>query len=150
MGYRDALDRGAMALFSEKYGDVVRVVEIPASPWNCAAAPTCAPRGRSACSAVVSESGVAAGVRRIEAVTGRRRSSARRRDESTVREAARLLRTREDNLIPRIQGLQEELRDAQRALDRARSLGSADVVGTAHRRGAGRGRASAWWPRRWG
>ncbi|HLL46176.1 MAG TPA: DHHA1 domain-containing protein, partial [Longimicrobiaceae bacterium] len=129
MGYRDALDRGAMALFSEKYGDVVRVVEIPGFSMELCGGTHVRTTGQIGMFRVVSESGVAAGVRRIEAVTGPQAFERARRDEATVREAARLLRTREDNLLARIQGLQEELRDAQRALDRARSLGSADVVG---------------------
>ncbi|HEU0079447.1 MAG TPA: alanine--tRNA ligase, partial [Longimicrobiaceae bacterium] len=129
MGYRDALDRGAMALFSEKYGDVVRVVEIPGFSMELCGGTHVRTTGQIGLFRIVSESGVAAGVRRIEAVTGPQAFERARRDEATVREAARLLRTREDNLLPRIQGLQEELRDAQRALDRARSLGSADVVG---------------------
>ncbi|MEW5931493.1 MAG: alanine--tRNA ligase [Gemmatimonadota bacterium] len=129
MGYRDALDRGAMALFSEKYGDVVRVVEIPGFSMELCGGTHVRTTGQIGLFRIVSESGVAAGVRRIEAVTGPQAFERARRDEATVREAARLLRTREDNLLARIAGLQEELRDAQRALDRARSLGSADVVG---------------------
>ncbi len=129
MGYRDALDRGAMALFSEKYGDVVRVVEVPGFSMELCGGTHVRTTGQIGLFRIVSESGVAAGVRRIEAVTGPQAFERARRDEATVREAARLLRTREDNLLVRIQGLQEELRDAQRALDRARSLGSADVVG---------------------
>ncbi len=129
MGYRDALDRGAMALFSEKYGDVVRVVEIPGFSMELCGGTHVRTTGQIGLFRVVSESGVAAGVRRIEAVTGPRAFERVRRDEATLREAARLLRTREDNLIPRLKGLQDELREAQRALERARSLGSADVVG---------------------
>ncbi|HEX7241958.1 MAG TPA: alanine--tRNA ligase, partial [Longimicrobiaceae bacterium] len=129
MGYREALDRGAMALFSEKYGDVVRVVEIPGFSMELCGGTHVRTTGQIGLFRIVSESGVAAGVRRIEAVTGPQAFERARRDEATVREAARLLRTREDNLLARIAGLQEELRDAQRALDRARSLGSADVVG---------------------
>jgi alanyl-tRNA synthetase len=129
MGYQDALGRGAMALFSEKYGDEVRVVEIPGFSMELCGGTHVRTTGQIGLFRVVSESGVAAGVRRVEAVTGPQAFERVRRDEATLREAARLLRTREENLLPRIAGLQDELRDAQRALERARQLGSADVVG---------------------
>ncbi|HEX2090978.1 MAG TPA: alanine--tRNA ligase-related protein, partial [Longimicrobiaceae bacterium] len=129
MPYREALERGAMALFSEKYGDRVRVIDIPGVSMELCGGTHVRTTGQIGLFRIVSESGVAAGVRRIEAVTGPQAFERVRRDEATLREAARLLRTREDNLLPRIQGLQEELREAQRQLERARSLGSADVVG---------------------
>ncbi|HEX2189734.1 MAG TPA: alanine--tRNA ligase, partial [Longimicrobiaceae bacterium] len=129
MPYREALEKGAMALFSEKYGDVVRVVHISDVSMELCGGTHVRSTGQIGLFRVVSESGVAAGVRRIEAVTGPQAFERVRRDEATLREAARLLRTREENLVPRIAGLQDELREAQRALERARSLGSADVVG---------------------
>jgi alanyl-tRNA synthetase len=129
MGYREALGRGAMALFSEKYGDVVRVIEVPGVSLELCGGTHVRTTGQIGLFRIVSESGVAAGVRRIEAVTGPEAFARVRRDEQTLREAARLLRTREENVLPRIVALQEELRDSQRALERARTLGSADVVG---------------------
>ncbi|MBA4159544.1 MAG: alanine--tRNA ligase, partial [Gemmatimonadetes bacterium] len=129
MGYREALDRGATALFSEKYGDVVRVIEIPGVSMELCGGTHVRSTGQIALFRIVSESGVAAGVRRIEAATGAGAYERSVREQQTLREAAALLRTREDNLLLRLQGLLDEQRELQRQLERARSAGSADVVG---------------------
>jgi alanyl-tRNA synthetase len=128
MGYREALDRGAMALFSEKYGDVVRVIEIPGVSMELCGGTHVRTTGQIGHFRIVSESGVAAGVRRIEAVTGRGAYDRELADRETVRGAAGILRTREDNLLGRLQAVLEEQRELQRQLERARSTGGADLV----------------------
>jgi alanyl-tRNA synthetase len=129
LGYREALERGAMALFSEKYGDEVRVIEIPGVSMELCGGTHVRTTGQIGPFRIVSESGVAAGVRRIEAVTGRGAYERELRERRLIRDAAALLRTREENLLPRLQALLEENRDLQRQLERARAAGGADVVG---------------------
>lgn len=129
MAYREALDRGAMALFSEKYGDVVRVIDIPGVSMELCGGTHVRTTGQIGLFRIVSESGVAAGVRRIEAVTGRGAFERVREDERTLREAAAILRTRPDNLLGRLQALLDEQRELQRQLERARAEGGEDVVG---------------------
>ncbi len=130
MAYPDAIARGAMALFSEKYGDVVRVVEIPGVSMELCGGTHVRTTGQIGLFRILSESGVAAGVRRIEAVTGREAFERVRRDERTLREAASLLKTREENLLPRIQQVLEQGRDLQKQLEKARTSGGGDVVST--------------------
>ncbi|HEX2080987.1 MAG TPA: alanine--tRNA ligase [Longimicrobium sp.] len=130
MGYQDAIGRGAMALFSDKYGDVVRVIEIPGVSMELCGGTHVRTTGQIGLFRIVSESGVAAGVRRIEAVTGREAFERARRDERTLREAAALLRTKEENLLPRIQQVVEQTRELQKQLEKARTSGGADVVST--------------------
>ncbi len=142
MGYQEAIGRGAMALFSDKYGDVVRVVEIPGVSMELCGGTHVRTTGQIGLFRVVSESGVAAGVRRIEAVTGREAFERVRRDERTLREAAALLKTREENLLARVQQVLEQQRELQRQLERARSVGERGRGGAAPGNGADDGRGA--------
>jgi alanyl-tRNA synthetase len=120
--------RGAMALFGEKYGERVRVVEVPGFSLELCGGTHVRTTGQIGLFRIVSESGVAGGIRRIEAVTGPGAYALALRDERTLRQAAGVLKTREENLLPRLQQLVEQNRELQRQLDRARTSGAGDVV----------------------
>jgi alanyl-tRNA synthetase len=128
MGYQEAIGRGAMALFSDKYGDVVRVIEIPGVSMELCGGTHVRTTGQIGLFRIVGENGVQAGVRRIEAVTGREAFERARRDEATIREAASILKTKEGNLQTRLQQVVEQTRDLQKQLEKARAGGSGDVV----------------------
>ncbi|HKP77062.1 MAG TPA: alanine--tRNA ligase, partial [Longimicrobiaceae bacterium] len=128
MAYDEARGLGAMALFGEKYGDRVRVVEVPGFSMELCGGTHVRSTGQIGLFRIVSESGIAAGVRRIEAVTGPGAFARVRRDEQALRDAAALLRTREDNLLPRLQQVLEQNRDLQKQLEKARTQGGGDVI----------------------
>jgi alanyl-tRNA synthetase len=127
--YPEAVSRGAMALFGEKYGDIVRMVQVEGVSIELCGGTHVRHTGEIGQFRVVSESGVASGVRRIEAVTGAcayRRSVER---DALLEEAAALLRTPVDGLVRRIEQVTADARELRRQLDRARAGAAADVVG---------------------
>ncbi|HEX5520124.1 MAG TPA: alanine--tRNA ligase [Longimicrobiaceae bacterium] len=129
MSYPEAISAGAMALFSEKYGDVVRVIDIPGVSMELCGGTHVRTTGQIGGFRIVAESGVAAGVRRIEAVTGPEAYRRMQQDRERIHEAATLLRTKDENLLPRLHAVLDEQRELARQLERARASGGADVVG---------------------
>ncbi len=119
MSYDDAVQGGAVALFGEKYGDQVRVLDIGFSRELCGG--THVQRtGDIGLFKIVSEGGVAAGVRRLEAITGEHALRWVQNTANQLHEAASLLRTQPAELAPRIQQLQAEVKALEKELAQAR------------------------------
>jgi alanyl-tRNA synthetase len=126
--YPEALALGAMALFGEKYGDIVRVVTVPGVSTELCGGTHVRHTGDIGLFRIVSESGIAAGIRRIEGVSGSaayRRAVAR---EALLEEAAAAVKATPDTLVRRLEQMLEENRELRRQLERAREAGSGDVV----------------------
>jgi alanyl-tRNA synthetase len=117
--YAEAVAGGAMALFGEKYGDVVRVVEIPGLSTELCGGTHVRNTAEIGLLRIVSETGVAAGVRRITAVTGPRAYELLRERERTLERAAELLKTSLDQVPRRVQALAEERRQLERRVEEA-------------------------------
>ena len=119
MPYPEARAAGAMALFGEKYGDVVRVVTIPEFSMELCGGTHVRNTSEIGIFKIVAETGVAAGVRRIEAVTGPGAYELLRGEEQTLQRIAELLKTPKDGVEKRVAGLLEERRALERRLDEA-------------------------------
>jgi alanyl-tRNA synthetase len=115
--YRDAVASGAMALFGEKYGDVVRVVSIPGLSVELCGGTHARSTGQIALFKIVSETGVSAGVRRIEAVTGPRAYELIRGEERKLQTLGELLRAPADGVVKRVETLLEERRKLEKRLE---------------------------------
>ncbi|HQR83909.1 MAG TPA: alanine--tRNA ligase [Polynucleobacter sp.] len=120
MSLDDAQKTGAMMLFGEKYGDEVRVLEIGTSKELCGGTHV-SRTGDIGSLKIVSEGGVAAGIRRIEAVTGKNALNFLQGLEDKINEAATILKTHPGDLVNRVAQLQESLRQAERELDKVNS-----------------------------
>jgi len=123
--YAEAVAAGAMALFGEKYADRVRVVQIPGVSMELCGGAHVASTGDIGMFRIVSESGVAAGVRRIEALTGRGAFRYFSSQEDVLEEAAGLLRTKPDNLVHKAQQLLAQKAEIEDLLTELRSGGGA-------------------------
>ena len=119
MPYQEARGLGAMALFGEKYGDVVRVVSIPDFSMELCGGTHVRNTSQIGLFKIVQETGVAAGIRRIEAVTGPGAYEWLRNEERTLHRIADLLKTPLDGVERRVSGLLEERRTLERRLDEA-------------------------------
>ncbi len=118
-----AKERGAMALFGEKYGDSVRVLSMGTDSFSvelCGG--THVNRtGDVGLMKIVSESGVAAGVRRIEAITGEAALAWVDQQESLLSDVCALLKTKPEKVVERVDTLKSELKELEKALAGAKS-----------------------------
>ncbi len=135
MDVDQAVASGAMALFDEKYGDQVRVVTIKdVSKELCGGTHTRA-SGDIGAFKVLSEVGIAAGVRRIEAVAGRRAYETFKREERSLRELAQLLKTTDLDVVPRVEKLVAQNRSLEKELgqfkQKLQSSQAGDLIGEA-------------------
>jgi alanyl-tRNA synthetase len=128
MPYRDAIERGAMALFGEKYGDTVRVVEVPGFSLELCGGCHVKTTGEIGLFKIVSETGSAAGVRRIEAVTGSAAYARVKEQERLLNRLSRVLKVPPDNLAQRVEGLVAEQRELREKFQTASLNAAQDQV----------------------
>jgi alanyl-tRNA synthetase len=124
MKYDDAIRGGAMAFFSEKYGDVVRVVSIGANDDKPFSAELCGGThvertGDIGCAVIVSESAVSAGVRRIEAMTGRGALEYLQTQSRQLSAIAKSVNATNENVADAVAKQAELLRETHKKLEEA-------------------------------
>jgi len=113
-GIDEAKAMGAMALFGEKYGDVVRVVSIGDYSIELCGGIHVKRSSEIGFFKIVSEGGIGAGTRRIEAVTGKVAYEAVKEEEALLNDAATLLKANAKDIVTKVQALQADYKELQR------------------------------------
>ena len=135
MGMQEALDFGAMALFGEKYGERVRVLRMGEFSTELCGGTHVHRTGDIGLFKIVSEGGVAAGVRRIEAVTGRGALAEIAAQEAVLEQAADLVGGRASDLLDKLRGLLDRQKKLEREIEsfkaKAAAGASADLASQA-------------------
>jgi alanyl-tRNA synthetase len=120
MGIQDALGRGALAFFGDKYGEQVRVVEMGTFSKELCGGTHCSRTGDVGLFRIASEGGIAAGVRRIEALTGEGALTHAQQQEAEWRELADVLKASPNEIVEKAKKLVTTLRDTERELEHAK------------------------------
>ena len=129
MPIEEARKTGAQALFGEKYGDIVRVVNMSDYSIEFCGGTHVANTGEIGAFKIISESGVAAGVRRIEALTSKGLMKYYAALEEKMHEAAKLLKATPDNLTEKITHLQAENKELHSEVESLKSKLAKDAMG---------------------
>lgn len=131
MPIEEAKKMGAMMLFGEKYGDIVRVVKAGDFSTEFCGGTHVSNSGQLGLFKIVSEASVASGVRRITALTGKNVISYLDNQENVVKSLSKILKTGENDVVSRTQALANEVKDKEKEILRLNAeltkLKSADV-----------------------
>ncbi len=128
MPIAEAKKLGAMALFGEKYGDIVRVVKAGDFSTELCGGTHVTATGNIGLFRIMSEGGVAAGVRRIEAITGMNSYEYLLSRDSLINDIAVAVKSNEDNIIRKIASLQQEIKDTKKRLEQAQMSGAGNSI----------------------
>jgi alanyl-tRNA synthetase len=129
MAYDDAIEFGAMALFGEKYGDEVRVLKMGEFSTELCGGTHVSRTGDIGLFKIVSEAGVASGVRRIEAVTGAGALAYVAEEERRLAELSQLLSTSGDEVAEKLKQLLDRQKKLERELESLRAKAAGSMTG---------------------
>ena len=125
----EARKTGAMALFGEKYGETVRVVKMGDYSVEFCGGTHVANTGVISAFKILSENGIAAGVRRIEAITGNSVLAYYKSLEQTLEAAARVLKTTPAALVDRCEHMMAEIKSLNSELESLKAKAAKDALG---------------------
>ncbi len=129
MPYDDAIAKGALAFFGDKYGDVVRVVEIPGVSVELCGGTHVARTGEIGTFVVTREESVAAGTRRIEAITGEGAIDALQRQRAVLRRVMSDVQSGEEDLHEHVEAIVQRAKAAERENEELRLRLAAQTAG---------------------
>ena len=121
MPLSEAMSSGATALFGEKYGAEVRVIRIADYSRELCGGTHTASTGEIGLFKIVSEAGIAAGVRRIEALTGREAYNYIKGQDDLLRDLTQLLKTERESILTKVERMLLEQRDREKELNALKS-----------------------------
>ena len=129
MSLEDAKKSGAIALFGEKYGDKVRVVSVGDYSVELCGGTHVSQSGSIQGFKIVSEQGIAAGVRRIEALTSQNLFDYFQKEEELLKELSAKLKADPEHLLQRIESLEQELKSSKSDLDKLKEKIAKEEMG---------------------
>lgn len=128
MDIKEAIAAGAIALFGEKYGETVRVVKISKFSSELCGGTHCKTTGDIGLFVIVSEGGVASGIRRIEALTGTASMNHFREKENELRKITNMLKT--DKPSEKVEKLLADMKELEREMERLKGKAAAESSAT--------------------
>ncbi len=124
----EAKKLGAMALFGEKYGDLVRVVNMGNVSIELCGGTHLNNTSQVGIFKILSETGVSAGVRRIEAVTGNRAIETYKEKEKTLEEVSTILKTNPDNVLKKATSILSEIKELKQEIEKLKAKTAGNIV----------------------
>jgi len=129
MSYDDAIEYGAMALFGEKYGEHVRVMDFGGFSIELCGGTHVSRTGDIGFFKIVDEVAVASGIRRIEAVTGAAALAAAQQESTVLRQLAQKLKVKPEQLLASTEALQEQNKALEKQIDEFMKAQASDSMG---------------------
>ncbi|MBF8984814.1 alanine--tRNA ligase [Lutibacter sp. B2] len=121
MGINEAKEKGATALFGEKYGDRVRVVSMDDYSVELCGGAHVKNTSQIGLFKIINEGGVAAGIRRIEAMTGEKAYKYVKEQEMQIMQIAKVLKTNPKEIVLRVENIVDELKNTQREVEKLKN-----------------------------
>ncbi len=128
MAYDDAINYGAVALFGEKYGDHVRVMDFGGYSVELCGGTHVKATGEIGLFIITLETAVASGIRRIEAITGNAALDWVQKQQQAIAEVARLIKSRPDKMLSQVEHLVEQNKQLQQTIQQIQQQQTGDIV----------------------